>query len=111
MSISDEIERIHNKQLHNYSHDPHESAYLDDDIYFPENMICEQIENSTKSIQEPFERQIKAVESIADSAKKTANKADIKGWIAIIISGLALFFEFAINHAEIIDFVKSLFNN
>lgn len=57
-------------------HVPQESAYLGDDIYFPEDIVCEQIENSTKSIQEPLERQIEAIKSIADSAAKQSKIAE-----------------------------------
>lgn len=101
-------------------------------------------------IRSPLERQLKAVQSIADSALKSANssgqlaqssqstadsasklakasgkiaesakigadlalqkskKADIKGWISIFIAAFGVFIEFAIHHAQVIDFVKSL---
>lgn len=82
-------------------------------------------------IKEPMQQQLSAIEDIADSAKiqaessvtiadsaKTqadislakAKKADLKGWIAILISSVALLFEFAINHKAIVDFLYELFN-
>lgn len=109
MGISDEIERIH-KELDESMYNQHISE-IPDDAVFPDEIICERIDELSETLKDPLDRQIDAIESIADSAKKTANKADIKGWIAIIISAIALFFEFAVNHAEIISFIKSLFNN
>lgn len=109
MSAFDEITRIH-KDLEETIHKQH-SVKFPDDTVFADEIISEAIDELSNSLKAPLERQIDAIESIADSAKKTANKADIKGWIAIIISSIALFFEFAINHAEILNFVKSLFNH
>lgn len=58
---------------------------------------------------------IDAMKSIAESAKlqaelaeKKAQKADIKGIAALIISIIGLLFEFAINYKEIIDFFRSI---
>ncbi|MBQ9701312.1 MAG: hypothetical protein IJV71_11920 [Lachnospiraceae bacterium] len=82
-------------------------------------------------IKTPINQQLTAIEQIADSAKTQAEasvnladsakihadlslakskKADIKGWIAIFISLLALLLEFAINHEAIIDFFTKLLN-
>ena len=82
-------------------------------------------------IKLPIEQQVTAIEQIADSAKTQADasvnlansakiqadlslakskKADIKGWIAIIISFIALLFQFAINSKTIIEFFTNLFN-
>lgn len=81
-------------------------------------------------IKSPIEKQLSAIETIADNAKsqaesssiiadsaklqadiafKKSKKADVKGWIAIILSVLALIFEFAINSDAIMNFFKSLF--
>lgn len=55
----------------------------------------------------------KSSKEIADSSKlqadiaiKKANKADIKGIIALIISIFVAFIEFAVNYDEIIAFIK-----
>ena len=47
----------------------------------------------------------------ADIAVKKSKKADVKGWIAIIISAFALLIEFATNYSQVTEFLKSLFNN
>ncbi|MGN1206176.1 MAG: hypothetical protein ACI4SQ_04220 [Eubacterium sp.] len=109
MSAFDEITRIH-KDLEETIRKQY-SAKFPDGAVFADEIISETIDELSNSLKAPLERQIDAIESIADSAKKTANKADVKGWIAIIISSIALFFEFAVNHTEILDFVKSLFNH
>jgi len=44
----------------------------------------------------------------ADIALKTSSKADIKGWISVIVAIICAFMEFAVHHSEIIDFVKTL---
>lgn len=60
-----------------------------------------------KQIEENLQIQVDSIKSVADSAvetasssnivaesaKKIANKADIKGWIAIVISALAFLLE------------------
>ena len=62
----------------------------------------EKIQNDDKNADssKPLKRQVKAVEKIADSAKtqadiavKTSKKADIKGWISVIIALLAFLLE------------------
>jgi hypothetical protein len=75
-----------------------------------------------ESIYDLLENQIHSLKDISDSAKsmadsakiqsdvalKTSKKADIKGWLSVIISVIALTFEFAVNHKAIIDFFLSL---
>ncbi len=46
---------------------------LPDDAVFPEEIISEKIDNLSETIKEPLDRQIAAVESLADSALKTAS--------------------------------------
>lgn len=46
-----------------------------------------------KRIEENTKKQVDSVKEIATSAQKTANKADIKGWISVIIALLAFLLE------------------
>ena len=90
-------------------HDFDDEIYnLPDDSISSEEFLSEKMDEFTNSLKEPLERQIKAVESIADSANKTASKADVKGWISVIIAGLCAFMEFAVHHQEIFSFIRSL---
>lgn len=61
-----------------------------------------------KRIADSAESQAKSSAIQADLAVKTSKKADVKGWIAVLISGISLFFEFAVNRAEIIDFISQI---
>lgn len=71
---------------------------------------------SLKEISDTLKQQLSSVASISNSAKiqadlavKKSQQADIKGWIAVILSAFTLFCEFAINHEAIIEFIKQLF--
>ena len=44
----------------------------------------------------------------ADIALETSGKADVKGWISVVVSIICALMEFAVHHSEIIDFVKAL---
>lgn len=44
----------------------------------------------------------------ADIALKTSSKADIKGWISVVVSIICALMEFSVHHSEIIDFIKAL---
>ena len=90
-------------------HDRATTKIIAEQEYKGQNDMVDKINNVTETLKEPLERQLEAVESIADSAKKTANSADVKSWIAIIISALALFLELFLNRAEIINFISSFF--
>lgn len=88
---------------------------IPDDIVFPEELISEELEDLKKSLEEPIQRQVQAVEKIADSAKlqadtayKVSNKADIKGWIAIIISVVGILIELSSNYQSVISFVNNI---
>lgn len=67
-----------------------------------------EIDSSAKRQADSAEQQAESAKSQAMSARKIAGKADIKGWIAIIISAIALFFEFILNREEIIAYLQSL---
>lgn len=69
---------------------------------------AEQQAESAKEIASSAREQAESSFVSAKSAKKIAGKADVKGWIAIIISAIALFFEFISNREEIITYVQSL---
>lgn len=88
-----------------------------DDGESPYELLHKNAHNSEKQ-RKILEKQIAPLREIAKASKVQANialkkskEADIKGWIAIILSSIALFFEFATNHSEIISFLKSLFNH
>ena len=49
-----------------------------------------------------------SAEKISRIAERKARKADIKSWIAISVSILTAFFEFAINHEQITGFIQGL---
>lgn len=62
-----------------------------------------------------LEEMAKSTKSIADSAKvqadvalKTSKKADVKGWISVLIAFFCAIMEFAVHHNEIIDFFRSI---
>jgi hypothetical protein len=80
-------------------------------------------------VKAPIEKQVASIESIAKSADelaadskdiaesakkcsdialKKSKEADIKGWISIFIAALGVFIEFAIHHAQVIGFIKSI---
>ena len=61
-----------------------------------------------KRIADSAESQAKSSALQADLAVKTSKKADVKGWIAVIFSGIALLIEFAANHKEIIDYINQI---
>lgn len=67
------------------------------------------IAGSAKSLEE-LRRIADLAEENARSALKKAKRADVLGIIAAVFSAISLFFELAINHAAISDFVKSLFS-
>lgn len=105
---------------------------LADDIKQPlERQIdsVQSIADSAKRQADSLEKQVDSVESIAKSADKLAEdskeiaesaktssdialkeskKADIKGWISIFIAAFGGFIEFAIHHAQVIGFIKSI---
>lgn len=119
MSIFDEIHRM-NESLNSRS--DMDSYEIPDDAVFPSEIISERIGELEDSIKKPLDRQVEAIESIANSAKiqsdiavKTSKKADIKGWIAVFISFVGLFIEIILNSPEIssfiLDVVKLLQNN
>ena len=98
MSISDELDRINNN-LYDYAHDFYPDD-IPDDAVFPDEVISEKIDDLKKTVSEPLNRQVKAIEKIADSAKtqadiavNTSKKADIKGWISVIVALLAFLLE------------------
>lgn len=57
-----------------------------------------------------IEKIAKSAEIQSDIALKTSKKADVKGWIAVIISIFALFIEFMAYHKEIFSFITNIFN-
>lgn len=61
-----------------------------------------------KRIADSAESQAKSSAIQAEIAVKTSKKADIKGWIAVLISGISLFFEFAVNKAEIVELISQI---
>lgn len=89
-----------------------------DDIKSP---IEQQLE-SIESIADSARKQAESSESIAYSAKDTANaattqadiavktskKADVKGWLAVIIAGLTLFVELTVHHNEVLEFINKI---
>lgn len=44
----------------------------------------------------------------ADIALEASGKADVKGWISVVVSIICALMEFAVHHSEIIDFVKAM---
>lgn len=95
-----------------YTYQPED---IPDDVVFPEELISEELEDLKKSLEEPIKRQVQAIEKIADYAKlqadtayKVSNKADIKGWIAIIISLTGLLIELASNYQSVISFANKV---
>lgn len=72
-------------------------AYLAETVH--ENDFAKSIEKIAKS-----------AEIQSDIALKKSKKADIKGWIAVIISVLALFVEFMAYHKEIFSFLAKIIN-
>ena len=99
MNISDEPDQIQN-DFHNHTHDYFYPDDIPDDSVFPDEVISEKIDDLKKTVSKPLRRQVKAIEKIADSAKtqadiavRTSKKADIKGWISVIVALLAFLLE------------------
>ena len=99
MSVSDKLDRIHN-DFRNHAQDYFYPDDIPDDAIFSDEVISEKIDDLKKTVSKPLKRQVKAIEKIADSAKtqadiavKTSKKADIKGWISVIIALLAFLLE------------------
>ena len=63
---------------------------------------------SAKSQADSAKEIAKSSKTQADVALKTSSKADVKGWISVIVSIICALMEFAVHHSEIIDFVKTL---
>nr|DAW00781.1 MAG TPA: hypothetical protein [Bacteriophage sp.] len=99
------------------------------DIEFPkhegEKSLYELIESQSAYLEktskelhdmaESAKSQAESAKEIAESSKvqantalKTSSKADIKGWISVIVAIACAFMEFAVHHSEIIEFVKTL---
>ena len=80
-----------------------QSAYLEKTSKELHNMAqsAKSQADSAKEIAESSKMQ-------ADIALKTSSKADIKGWISVIVAIICALMEFSVHHSEIIDFVKSL---
>ena len=53
----------------------HKDFEIPDDVVFPDEITSKQIDNLEKTTKKSLKRQIKALESIADSAKKRAELA------------------------------------
>ena len=68
-----------------------------------------EIANSAKSQAVSAGEQAQSANIIARAAEKTANKADIKGWIAIIVSVIGVAIEIICNYTKIIEFLSGLF--
>lgn len=51
--------------------------------------------------------QVNEIRTISESSKKAVDKRDVKGWLAILISLVALGVEILSNRSSIIDFFKS----
>lgn len=114
--------------LDNFNYDAINASIMNFDPPKYEDTIFKTMADDIKA---PFEQQINAIQKIADNAKIQADssvslansaetqaklaldkskKADIKGWIAILLSALALFIEFAVNYNDILNFITKLFN-
>nr|WP_300210264.1 hypothetical protein [uncultured Anaerostipes sp.] len=98
MSIFDEINQMH-ESISSRMTDM-DSYEIPEDAVFPSEIISEKIDELGDSIKKPLDRQVEAIESIANSAKvqsdiavKTSKKADIKGWISVIVALLAFLLE------------------
>lgn len=114
MSASDEIDRIHN-DFYDHAQNYFYPDDIPDDAIFPDEVISEKIDDLKKTVSKPLKRQVKAIEKIADSAKTqadlavhTSKKADIKGWIAVIVSVIGLTIEIIVNFPEISAFISCL---
>ena len=80
------------------------------------------LSDSAERSADSAERRAKTAENLADSSARTAasseelsriahrkaSRADIKSIISLILAGIALLFEFAVNHSAITQFFKSL---
>lgn len=77
--------------------------------------FIEQTSKELHDIADSAKMQAESAKEIAESSKtqseiavKTSSKADIKGWISVVVAIVCAFMEFAVHHSEIIDFVKAL---
>ena len=75
------------------------------------NSVAASTEKNAKASEEYADqaaRTADSAEKISKIAEWKARKADVKSWIAICVSILMAFFEFAINHETITGFVRGL---
>lgn len=123
MSVYDELERINNelnsRMLNRYSND------ITDDVVFPEEIITEQIDELSASIKEPLERQMNAVESIAESAKtqsnlavaqsetarRTSRIANLKSTLSVIFTAISMIGTLLANADGIIHNVQKILSH
>lgn len=69
----------------------------------------EEMAKNSKSQAESSMRIAESSKLQADTAYKVSKKADVKGWLALILSACSVFIEFSIHHAEVFDFIKTFF--
>lgn len=80
-----------------------------------QSAYLEKTSEKLHSMAQSAKSQADSAKEIAESSKtqagvalKTSSKADVKGWISVIVSIICALMEFAVHHSEIIDFVKAL---
>lgn len=74
------------------------------------NSASEMADNAIRQA-DSAEKSIEPLNEIANSAHKIAYRADVKSWIAIAVSVLALVLEGIIHYQELIGFFNLLFNH
>ena len=72
------------------------------------SLSAEKLASSSEAIAKSSESQAESAKVRADIAVHTSKKADIKGWIAVIVSVIGLTIEIVVNFPEISAFISCL---
>lgn len=87
---------------------PHQSQ-IEYENFKEEQQQKKEFMESVKQIAENAEKLSSEAKTQSDIAMKTSNKADVKGWITVIVSVIGLLIEIVLNIDEISLFISGLF--
>mgnify|MGYP006909025823 CR=1 FL=1 len=88
------------------------AALLEHDKIVEQRKITEQRRQEElevfKNISNSVKQQADAAMTQAGIAIETSKKADVKGWIAVIISGCVMLIQLIVNYREILNFIRKI---
>lgn len=110
-----QLDDFFNKSVTNIEMPRYEDGKSPIEMLEAQTTFVEQTSKELHDIADSAKLQADSAKEIAESSKtqadvalKTSSKADIKGWISVVLSIICALMEFAVHHSEIIDFVKDL---